>query len=248
MANRRKFLAGIGALASGSAAAVGTGAFTSVSANRDVTIDVVDDANALLGIDGSNASNGDYLVEGGDVAALDITDSNGNIQGEGVNENAVTVLRDLFDIRNQGGSGAFVYINTGVDGFGFFSDYPANVEYDAEDPVGQPESGPGGPTTGLAKEGQVVGAGTDGLPGDSNYGFTEGIQSSIPARVYLEPGESLREIGTVINTAGGFGSDAPIDTTATIGAISVDALGDDVSVDTGIGADWEVDVSGFDAT
>jgi hypothetical protein len=213
-----------------------------------MTINVADDANALLGIDGSNASNGEYLVEDGDVAALDITDSNGNIQGEGVNENAVTVLRDLFDIRNQGGSGAFVFINTGVDGFGFFSDYPANVEYNASDPVPKPVPGPSGTTTGLAKEGQVVDAGTDGLPDDNAYTFSEGIQASIPARVYLEPGESLREVGVVINTAGGFGTDAPIDTTATIGATSVDALGDDVTVNTGIGASWEVDVTGFDAT
>ena len=227
---------------------MGTGAFTSVSANRDVTINIADDANALLGIDGSNASNGDYLLEGGDTAALDITDSNGNIQGEGVNENATTVLRDLFDIRNQGGNGVFVFINTGVEGFGFFSDYPANVEYDAENSVSKPVPGPGGTTTGLAKEGQVVDAGTDGLPGDDAYTFSEGIQASIPARVYLEPGESLREVGVVINTAGGFGSDAPIDTTVTIGATSVDALGDGVSVDTSIGADWEVDVTGFDAT
>ena len=245
---RRKFLIGAGALASGSAAAVGTGAFTSVSADRSVDIDVADDPNALLGIDASNASNGDYVVGTSNGAAVDISESNSNIMGEGVNENATTVLRDLFDIRNQGGSGVFVYVNTGVDGFGFFSDYPANVEYDADNPVGQPEPGPGGPTTGIAKEGQVVDAGTDGLPGDGDYGFSEGIQSSIPARVYLEPGESLREVGFVINTQGGFGSDAPIDTTVTIGANSVDTLGEDVSVNTDIGANWEVDVSGFDAT
>lgn len=245
---RRKFIAGLGSLAAAGAAGIGTGAFTSVQANRDVDIDVADDADALLGIDASNASNGGYVSTNGKTAALDITDSNGNIAGEGVNENATTVLRDLFDIRNQGANGVFVFINTGVDGFGFFADYPANVEYDDANPVGQPESGPGGPTTGLAQMGPVEGAGTDGLPGDDNYGFTEGIQSSIPARVYLEPGESLREVGTVINTAGGFGSDAPINTTATIGAISADALGDGVSVNTGIGASWEVDVSGFDAT
>jgi len=48
MANRRKFIAGLGALATGSAAAVGTGAFTSVSAERSVTIDTADDAYAFL--------------------------------------------------------------------------------------------------------------------------------------------------------------------------------------------------------
>jgi hypothetical protein len=239
---RRKFVLGVGALAAGGAAAVGSGAFTSVSANRDVTIDVADDSDALLGIDGSNASNGDYLIEGGqNVAALDITDSNGNIVGSGVNENSTTVLRDLFDIKNQGANGVFVFINTGVEKFGFFSDFPANVENGKGLP--EPTAGPGGPTTNLALSGSVTN--TDGLPGNDNYDFTEGVQASIPARVYLEPGQALREVGTVINTAGGFGSDAPIDTTATVGAVSVDALADSVSVDTSVGKDYEVEVTGF---
>lgn len=52
MAKRRKFLAGLGALASGSAAAVGTGAFsTMTSGNRDATVDIVDDSNAVVAIE-----------------------------------------------------------------------------------------------------------------------------------------------------------------------------------------------------
>jgi hypothetical protein len=50
MANRRKFLAGLGALASGSAAAVGTGAFTTASASRSVTVDVTGDEGSKIGL------------------------------------------------------------------------------------------------------------------------------------------------------------------------------------------------------
>jgi hypothetical protein len=38
MVKRRKVLIGLGSLAAGSAATVGTGAFTSVSANRDISV------------------------------------------------------------------------------------------------------------------------------------------------------------------------------------------------------------------
>ena len=47
---RRKFLIGVGSLAAGSAAAMGTGAFTAMSATRDANIDVVTDSNGLIGL------------------------------------------------------------------------------------------------------------------------------------------------------------------------------------------------------
>lgn len=50
MAKRRKFLAGIGALASGSAAAMGTGAFTTASAERQVQINVASDSQGYVGL------------------------------------------------------------------------------------------------------------------------------------------------------------------------------------------------------
>lgn len=61
MAKRRKFLAGIGALASGSAAAVGTGALSSAEAERTVDVAVTTDDNALLGL---------FAENGGSVAGL----------------------------------------------------------------------------------------------------------------------------------------------------------------------------------
>jgi hypothetical protein len=48
--NRRKFLAALGTAAAGGSAVLGTGAFTSVSAGRSVSVSVADDANALLAL------------------------------------------------------------------------------------------------------------------------------------------------------------------------------------------------------
>jgi len=45
---RRNFVLGLGALSAGSAAAVGTGAFSSVFAERDVSVEVADDSEAYL--------------------------------------------------------------------------------------------------------------------------------------------------------------------------------------------------------
>jgi hypothetical protein len=111
MANRRKFLAGLGALASGSAAAIGTGAFTSVEADRQVDVQVADDSNAYLGLTPANGANGAYAEDvGNDEVAVnfnDINDGNsseGNVTtgGSGVNPNADTVAKSVFTIENQG--------------------------------------------------------------------------------------------------------------------------------------------------
>ncbi|UWG46457.1 DUF1102 family protein [Halanaeroarchaeum sp. HSR-CO] len=47
---RRKFLATVGSLAAGSAAAIGTGAFTTASADRSVTVEVENDLNSKIAL------------------------------------------------------------------------------------------------------------------------------------------------------------------------------------------------------
>jgi hypothetical protein len=47
---RRKLLIGMGTLAAGSATAMGTGAFTAMSAGRDTTINVVSGADGLVAL------------------------------------------------------------------------------------------------------------------------------------------------------------------------------------------------------
>jgi len=98
---RRKFVIGMGALASGAAAAVGTGAFSSVEANRDVSVELAGDADAYLAL---TAERDDIISDVGDDETLDIdlgsqeTDEGGT----GFNDDAVTEIDGVFKIENQG--------------------------------------------------------------------------------------------------------------------------------------------------
>ena len=98
---RRKFLIGTGALAAGSAAAVGSGAFTSVSAARTVDVNVAGDDSALLAIDGCEGPNGEYAEITDGTFTLDIPNLNGN---------AFTRIDDVFEVTNQGTQPVVLYI------------------------------------------------------------------------------------------------------------------------------------------
>ena len=79
---RRKFVIGLGALASGAAAAVGTGAFTAAElSGRSVGVTVADDSQGLVAL---VAGENDYVSEGDD-GELGIDLSNGS---NGVNPNS----------------------------------------------------------------------------------------------------------------------------------------------------------------
>jgi len=105
---RRKFLIGAGSLAAGSAAAMGTGAFTSVSAGRSMEVSTADDADALLALKAHNTPNGnEYVNENGNVISIDI--SNADEGGQGANKDAYTVIRNLFQVSNNGTQNVYVW-------------------------------------------------------------------------------------------------------------------------------------------
>ena len=103
MANRRKFLAGLGALASGSAAAVGTGAFTSVQANRTVSVTTASDNSAQLAFQPSGSTNSSYVDGAG---AGEIT-----INADDLNRNGTIQINDIFEVANQGTQPVVVYVD-----------------------------------------------------------------------------------------------------------------------------------------
>ena len=111
MANRRKFIAGLGALATGSAAAMGTGAFTSVSAQRAVDVNVATDSNAYLSL---NPTGDRATSEGGNnQLKLDLDGSNNGSQG--LNPDARTAFTDMFEIRNQGDNDVLIAVGLSQD-------------------------------------------------------------------------------------------------------------------------------------
>jgi hypothetical protein len=93
---RRKFLIGMGSLAAGGAAAMGTGAFASVEATRSVNVNVADDANAYLGLHDTSA----YAEKSGKQLVLNF-DDNGN-GGMGINADSVSTFDGVFKMTNNG--------------------------------------------------------------------------------------------------------------------------------------------------
>jgi len=116
--DRRKFVVGLGALASGSAAAVGTGAFSSVEAERSLSVQIADDSDAYLQFDTDlgNAPDNNYeYAEINDDGELEVEFAENDAGGLGVNPNAVTVFEDVFAIKNRGTEPMEISVEFGGD-------------------------------------------------------------------------------------------------------------------------------------
>ena len=116
---RRKFIAGLGSLTAAGAAGIGTGAFTSVSAGRSVDVDTAGDADAFLAMEPSPGAGGDYAETEDEQLQINLDGSAEGVSGEGVNDDAVTNIRDVFRMRNQGTQSVYVYIEDSSDAVTF---------------------------------------------------------------------------------------------------------------------------------
>ena len=105
---RRNFIAGLGALSAGGAAALGTGAFSSVEAERDVSVELADDADAYLALESTSQyaePNGDGVLELDFGTQVDVDDEE---LGEHVGEDSTYFFgsgssdRNVFEVENQG--------------------------------------------------------------------------------------------------------------------------------------------------
>jgi len=96
--DRRKFLIGAGSLAAGGAAAMGSGAFDSAEAGREVEVSVVHDSNGFLALNStspySDTDNGELKIYFNEEAATGA--------GDGVPQKTNMVFGDVFEVRNQG--------------------------------------------------------------------------------------------------------------------------------------------------
>ncbi|TKX40034.1 hypothetical protein [Halorubrum sp. CGM4_25_10-8A] len=93
---RRKFLAGVGSLAAGSAAAVGTGAVT-INSQNGFNAQVVGNGSANLGVSANTSSD---LVESGTPFTIDLNGDQSSSTG-GLNPNSITTIRPAFSVRNN---------------------------------------------------------------------------------------------------------------------------------------------------
>jgi hypothetical protein len=102
---RRHVLIGLGA-AAGSGAVLASGAFTSVTASRDATVEVASDATAFLQMKSTGGKNSEYVVtsgsDGKEELGLAFTSLAGKNGGDGLGQNSTYTFDDLFLIQNQG--------------------------------------------------------------------------------------------------------------------------------------------------
>ncbi len=102
---RRKFMLGVGSLAAGSAATIGTGAFNFANVERGVGVDVVDDSDAFLALNSTSP-----YSDGSDKQLKLTFDDDAGVGGDGLNENSDYSFTGVFSIRNQGSQPVGVWI------------------------------------------------------------------------------------------------------------------------------------------
>jgi hypothetical protein len=104
-------LVGLSGIVIGGGALVSTGAFTSVQAERTVSVETTGDASALLTLEPTNKPNREYAKLASE-GVLEVT-------LDSVNRNAVTTVRDVFQVTNNGSQPVFVYIEHTSDSVQF---------------------------------------------------------------------------------------------------------------------------------
>jgi len=100
--NRRNVLVVLATLVIGGGVLIGTGAFSTVEAQRTVSVETAGDANAFLAIE----DNSQYLTNDSNNGALALTLDGDSVDGSGFNDEANTTLTNAFTIANNGESGS----------------------------------------------------------------------------------------------------------------------------------------------
>ncbi len=95
--NRRNVLVGLGTMTIGGGAAFGSGAFSQVEAERSVTVDVAEDADALIALTAGDSA---YVNEVDGQVVIDLgSEELGD--ADGLNLGAVTTLTEALSVTNN---------------------------------------------------------------------------------------------------------------------------------------------------
>lgn len=112
---RRGFISGIGAATVGAGGLFGTGAFTSVNADRTAQVEVAEEDSAYLAIFPSNGQpNGSFATDGGTSQnaveiGFDFNDASGTASGsQGPGVDSTYIFDDVFRVANQGTQEVYV--------------------------------------------------------------------------------------------------------------------------------------------
>jgi len=109
--NRRNVLVAMGAALGGGGLLMATGAFSTVSAERDVSVSTAGDGSAYLTLVGDS----DYVVDDGDDTLAINLSGTGSNGASGFNENAITTISDIVTITNNAADGSQTTVGVSPD-------------------------------------------------------------------------------------------------------------------------------------
>ena len=194
MPTRRNTLLGVGALIAGGGAVLGTGAFTSVEAERTVNVETAGDQNAFLQLESALDGDGDQYPNAAEFAddsgdTLEITIGNGS---SGVNLNAITHIDRVFQVTNNGTQPVVLFIEEmpGMSSDGNAIDIGARLDQGILDDSGNQlntVSGSDQPSSDGIDDENIIDISRPSGPGDPSSGGS-GYDD---IGVYLETGETL---------------------------------------------------------
>lgn len=98
---RRNFVIGLGGIAASAGLIAGSGAFSQISADRNMTVTVADDADAYMSLALGDGS-GPYATTNGGNVELDFGAVTGNATG--VNDNAISSFDSVIEVGNNSDS------------------------------------------------------------------------------------------------------------------------------------------------
>lgn len=233
--NRRTLLAALGFAAAGGSTAVGTGAFTSVSADRQVSVRVADDRRAFLGLEPTDGPNGAYARRTAD-GLLEVDFSDTAAGGEGLGTDSVYRFDDVFRVTNRGTQPVYVWAT--LDGSG-------DLSTDGPDP--DVYFYPNGDATDRLRDGTdevlylgVGGSATVGVHVDTT-GLAAGQTFELAATIHANaeaPGGSGSGSGSGSgDVVDGGGRPIPGPSDGLVGYWPLDAVGDGKAVDRVAGND-----------
>ena len=102
---RRNALIGLGTVAAGAGVIGGTGAFTSVTAERTVNVQTTGDGSAALSLAPTGSDNANEYVTAPDDGTIQLDldgTSDDSVSSSGLNQNARTKINNLVKITNNG--------------------------------------------------------------------------------------------------------------------------------------------------
>ncbi|PAU82847.1 hypothetical protein CK500_11990 [Halorubrum salipaludis] len=137
---------------------MGTGAFTSVRADRSISIETAGDAGAFLSFekatdgDGNVTPNAQEYVEitGDNTVSFDFTQSDDTAgSASGINKNAKSTFDNLIDIQNNGSQEVVLSVESDLIASqgGFLGIYAENSQGDSSDNTGLSDTDSGQTTT-----------------------------------------------------------------------------------------------------